>query len=108
MKNLIIGILSLTVIFAVISCSEDVNPKIRVQNERSDRIDVKIRTSENKSVDFTQIEGGKTTDYQSVSEGNIVAVAVTQNESISFLAEKSGYYTIVISSSKPLALNVDK
>ncbi|MHB8853302.1 MAG: hypothetical protein ACYC6P_08120 [Ignavibacteriaceae bacterium] len=72
------------------------------------KVNVNIRTSGNSKLSITNVEPGQTTEYQTVPEGNITAVAVIQNESVSFLAAKKTHYTIVISTGKPPSLNVDE
>ncbi|MHB8871923.1 MAG: hypothetical protein ACYC5G_05720 [Candidatus Doudnabacteria bacterium] len=67
-----------------------------------------IRTSGNSKLSINNVEPGQTTEYQTASEGNITAVAVIQNESVSFLATKNTHYTIVISTGKPPSLHVDE
>jgi hypothetical protein len=70
-------------------------------------VNVNIQTSGSNKFSINNIEPGQTTAYQTVSEGNITATAVIQNESVSFLASKNTQYTIVISTGKPPTVHVD-
>ncbi|MHB8581386.1 MAG: hypothetical protein ACYDA4_16195 [Ignavibacteriaceae bacterium] len=67
-----------------------------------------IRISGNSKLSINNIEPQQTTEYQTAPVGNITAVAVTQNESVSFLAAKNAHYTIVISTGKPPSVQVDE
>lgn len=107
MKKIMVGILFITITFIIVNCSNDPSPKIRVKNEGMDRVNVKIQTAVNTEFKINDVEPGQTSDYQSATEGNITAIAVSQNESISFVAEKDTRYTIVLSPSKPPTIQID-
>ncbi len=108
MKNISISILSLVFFLIINGCSHNTDPQFRIRNEQLNKVNVNIRTSGNSKLSITNVEPGQTTEYQTVPEGNITAVAVIQNESVSFLAAKKTHYTIVISTGKPPSLNVDE
>ncbi|MDP2364955.1 MAG: hypothetical protein Q8M94_14445, partial [Ignavibacteria bacterium] len=71
MKNLLISILSLVFIIAIISCSDDTDPKFRILNERSNKANVQIQTSGGNTININDVEPGQVTAYQSASVGNI-------------------------------------
>ena len=108
MKKIIISILSL--IFFVFSngCSHNTDPQIRIRNEQLNKVNVKIQISGSNKLSINDIVPGQITEYQTASEGNISAVNVIQNESVSFLAAKNTHYTIVISIGKPPSVQVDQ
>lgn len=108
MKNISICILSFVFFLIINGCSHNTNPQFRIRNEQLNKVKVNIRTSGNSNLSTNNIEPGQTTEYQTVPEGNITAVAITQNESVSFLAAKNTHYTIVISAGKPPSLKVDE
>ena len=108
MKNLFIGILSLLFFLIVNGCSHNKDPQFRIRNERLNKVNVNILTSGKSKLSINNIEPGQTTEYQTTSEGNITAVAVIQNESVSFLAAKNTHYAIVISADKQLSLKVNE
>ena len=108
MKKIFIGILSLVFFLIINGCSRNTDPQFRIRNEQSNKVNVKIQTSESNKFSINEVEPGQTTEYQSAPEGNITAVAVIQNESVSFIAAKNTKYTIVISAGKPPSLNVDQ
>jgi hypothetical protein len=108
MRNIFIGILSLVFFVFINGCSHNTNPQFRIQNEQTNKINVKVQTSEGNKMSIDNIEPGQTTDYQTASEGNITATAVIQNESVSFPAVKNTHYTIVISTGKPPTVQVDQ
>ena len=108
MKKLLYGILGLLFIVFINGCSRNVEPQLRISNKQSSKVSVKIQTSGSDKFILNEVEPGKTTEYQSVTQGNITATAVIQNESISFLAAKNTNYTIVVSAEQPLAMHVDK
>lgn len=108
MKKTMIGILSIAIFIIIISCSSDANPQIRIRNERAENVNVKIQTSVNNEFNFNDVEPGQTSEYQTVSEGNITATAILQNESLSFTTVKNTRYTIVISAGRTPSLQIDK
>ncbi|MBU2493077.1 MAG: hypothetical protein KJ571_10675 [Bacteroidetes bacterium] len=112
MKKIIVGILSLVFIITIIGCSEETDPKFRVQNERSDKANVQFQTSGGNTININEVAAGQTTEYQIVAEGNTIVTAVIQKESISpsitFFAEKDKRFTIVIQSGITPVLRVDQ
>ena len=108
MKNISICVLSLVFLLIINGCSRNTDPQFRIRNEQLNKVKVNIRTSGNSKLSINNVEPGQTTEYQTTSEGNITAVAVIQNESVSFLAAKNTHYTIVISAGKPPSLQVDE
>ena len=108
MKKTLVGILSFVFIVALFSCSTDTSPQIRVRNGRSDIVNVHIQSSGNNEFRINNVEPGETSGYQKISEGNITATAVIQNESISFIAAKNTNYTIVISLGKSPEIIIEK
>lgn len=108
MKKILYGILGLLFFVLINGCSRNVKPQLRISNKQSSIVSVKIQTSGSDKFIMNEVEPGKTTEYQAVTEGNITATAVMQNESISFLAAKSTHYTIVVSADQPLSMHIDK
>ena len=108
MKNILISILSLVVFIFINGCSHNTNPEFRIKNEQSNKVDMKIQTSDGSKYSINDVNTGQTTEYKTAPEGNITATAVIQNESVSFLAAKNTHYTIVISTGKPPSLQVDQ
>jgi hypothetical protein len=108
MKKIFIGILCL--VFFVINngCSHNTDPQFRIRNEQLSKVNVNIRTSLNSKLSINNIEPQQTTEYQTAPVGNITAVAVIENESVSFLAAKNTHYTILIRTGKPPSVNVDE
>lgn len=112
MKNILIGILSLAFIIAIIGCSDNINPKFRVHNERTTKANVQIQTSGGNTINLNDVQPGQATAFQSAAEGNITAKAVIQDESVSptitFYAIYDEQYTIVIQTTTPPTLRVDR
>jgi hypothetical protein len=107
-KKLFIGIISIIIFVSINGCSRNTDPQFRFRNEQSNKVDMKIQTSGGDKFSIIGIEPGRTTEYQSATEGNITTTAVIQNESVSFLAAKNTHYTIIISTGKPISLQIDK
>jgi hypothetical protein len=108
MKKTIVEIISISLLFIIISCSNDINPQFRVLNESAENVKVKIQTSDNKEFHINDVVRGQASEYQTASEGNITVTAIIQNESISFIATKNTRYTIVINTGKAPSLKIDK
>lgn len=106
MKKLFIGIITIAVLVALYSCSSNKDPQFRIKNEKADKISVNVQTTGSDKFSINDIGTGQTTAYQSASEGNITVTAISQNESVSFLAKKNIHYTIVISNGQPPLLRV--
>ncbi|MDP3682450.1 MAG: hypothetical protein Q8S01_00825 [Ignavibacteria bacterium] len=112
MKNVILGILSLAFIVVLAGCAKATDPKFRIHNERADKATVQIQTSGGNTININDVEAGQSTAFQTCAEGNIVATAVIQNESLSpkilFFAVMDTRYTIVILTGVVPALRVDR
>ena len=112
MKNILIGILSLAFIMTIISCSDDTDPIFRIHNEQLNKANVQLQTSGGSTININNVEPGQVTVYQSVSVGSITVTAVIQNESVSpttnFNAAYDEHYTIVIQTTNPPSLRVDR
>jgi hypothetical protein len=112
LKNTLIRILSFAFIIALTSCSDDPDPKFRIHNERLNKANVQLQTSGGNTININDVEPGQVTAYQSASIGNITVTAVIQNESVSptitFNAVVDENYTIVIQTTNPPSLRVDR
>jgi hypothetical protein len=108
MKKIFIGILGLLFFILINGCSRNTDSQFRIRNEQLNKVNVKIQTSASDKPIFDEVENGQVTAYQSVSEGNVTATNVSQNESVSFLVAKNTHYTIVISIGKPPSVQVDQ
>ena len=112
MKNVILRILSLAFIVVLAGCAKATDPQFRIHNERVEKANVQIQTSGGNTININDVEAGQATAFQTCAEGNIVATAVIQNESlspqISFFATKDTRYTIVIQAGVTPALRVDR
>lgn len=112
MRKIIVGILVLAFIAGLFSCSEESDPKFRVQNERTEKANVQIQTSGGNTININEVLAGQVTGYQKVAEGNSEVTAVIQKESVSpatsFFAEKDSRYTIVIRTGTTPSLYVEE
>lgn len=108
MKNIFIGLFSLVLVVLIYGCSSNSGTQVRVRNDRVDKVNLNVQVSGGNKFSINDVESGQTTEYQTITEGNITATAVIQNESISFLAEKNKHYTIIISANKPPSVQVDQ
>lgn len=112
MKNTLIRILSFAFIIALTSCSNDVDPKFQIHNERLNKANVQLQTTGGNTININDVEPGQVTVYQSASIGDITVTAVIQNESVSptitFNAVVDENYTIVIQTTNPPSLRVDR
>jgi len=108
MKKNIITILCLLLLIQWNGCSKTTDTQLRIKNEKMDKINMSIQTSARDKFNINDIEPGQTTTYQTVSEGNITVINITQNESVSFVAAKNSYYTIIIGTGKPPSVQLDK
>ncbi len=108
MKKIFIGILSLVFFVFINGCSRNTDPQFRIRNEQVNKVNMNIQTSGSNQISINNVKPGQTTAYQTVSEGNITATDVIQNESVSFLAAKNTHYTIIISTGKPPSVHVDQ
>jgi UDP-N-acetylglucosamine enolpyruvyl transferase len=107
MKKIFVCILGI-VCFAILSgCSRSTEPQIRVRNEQLNKVDIKIETSGKNQISMKGVEPGETTAYQKISEGSVIAAAIIQNESISFIAAKNTDYTILMKRDKPISVIVE-
>lgn len=107
MKKIFIGIAGLVLFLLFHGCSGNTEPRIRIKNEQSKKVEVKIQTPGSTKFTINEVEAEQTTEYEQVALGNITVTVVVQNESVSFLAMKSTQYTIIISEDKPPELHID-
>jgi len=112
MKNILVGFLILVFLIAIVSCSDEKDPKFRIHNERSTKANVQVQTSGGNTININDVEAGQTTAYQTAAQGNVTATAVIQNESVSptakFFAAKDARYSIVIQTGNPPSLRVNR
>ncbi len=108
-KNILkfFGVLFLVITF--IACSSE-PPSFRVKNERTNKVNVQIKTVNN-TINLNDVQPGTATNYQEVAEGKVEITAGIQNEVIvptaSFNAEKDNNYTIVIVNTTPPTIRID-
>lgn len=108
MKKILLSLLGTLIFLFINGCSKNTEPQFRISNEHIEKVNVKIETAAGHKFTISDVEPGKTTNYQTVSVGNLTITSVDQNESISFLAAKNSNYTIVISTGKPPSLRLDQ
>jgi len=112
MKRLLIGILSMTTIVFLSACSDEADPQFRIRNERLDKANLQIQTSGGNTINLNDVQPGQTTAFQSAAEGNIVATAVIQNESVSptvtFFGRKDTHSTVVVQTGNPPFLRIEQ
>jgi hypothetical protein len=112
MKNLLVVILSVIILFGLISCSDDTNPNIRIRNERGDKANVQLKTTGGNTININDVIGQQTTEYRTVAEGNVAVTAVIQNmpitPSATFFAAMNTRYTIVILSGVTPTLRIEE
>lgn len=112
MKNLILGLVGLIFLLGIVSCADEVNPNIRIRNERTDKVNVQLQTTGGNTININDVIAGKTTEYRTVAEGNVTVTAVIQNVSASpsatFFAAKDTRYTIVILAGNNPSLRVEE
>lgn len=112
MKKLLVSIITTLFLLSMVSCSDEVNPQFRIRNERSTKANVQVQTTGGNTININDVEEAETTAYQSAAEGNIVATAGIQNETVSptitFFAAKDVRYTIVIRTGTTPSLRIDR
>jgi len=108
MKKICISFLCV-LFFVVIwnGCSSNNETQLRIKNDKMTKVNMDIHTAIGNKYSINEIEAGQMTAYQTVSEGNITAINVSQNESVSFIAAKNTHYTVIISAGKPPSVQVD-
>ena len=111
MKKVLVTIITTLFLLTIVGCSDEVNPKFRIRNERSTKANVQVQTTGGNTININDVEEAETTEYQSAAEGNIAATAVIQNETVSptinFFASKDIRYTIVIQTGTTPSLRID-
>ena len=112
MKKILTGIICLTFLFALVSCSEGADPNFRIRNDRADKANVQIQTSGGNTINLNDVINGTVTEYKGATKGNITVTAVIQNEAVSptvtFFAENDESYTVVILAGTIPTLRVDE
>ena len=93
------------------ACSDDVDPRFRVRNDRGSKVNMQIKTSGGNTININDVEAAVLTDYHYAAPGTIEATAVIQNESVSpaigFVAFADESYTIVVVNSTPPTLSIE-
>jgi hypothetical protein len=108
MKKILFSLLGIMIFLFINGCSKNTEPQFRISNKHVEKVNVKIETASGHKFTINDVEPGTTTNYQTVSVGNITVTSVDQNESISFLTAKSSNYTIIISTGKPPSMRLDQ
>ncbi len=104
---------ALTLLMAVMTgCSSDeVDPMVRVVNQRATKANVQLQTSGGNTININDIDGGSTSPQQTLGAGTVTATAVIKSESVSptvtFRAEKDHTYTIHIRTGTTPVLQVE-
>jgi len=110
MKNTMMFIVAAIFVLSWVGCTSE-DPQIRIRNERVDKANIQLQTTGGNTININDVSTGQTTGYQTVAEGNVVATAVIQNESVSptatFNAEMDSRYTVVILAANPPAIRID-
>jgi hypothetical protein len=111
MKKIIVSILCLIFLVGIVSCSDDVEPNIRIRNDRINKANIQLQTTGGNTININDITTNQTTAYQSIASGNVNVTAVIQNESVSpkvsFYAAKDESYTVVIVNGNVPTLRVE-
>lgn len=112
MKKIMFGIFSVLFLITITGCGTEADPEFRVTNQRPDKANVQIKTSDGNTININDVLQGQLTAYQSTKEGNIVVTAVIQNEpitpTITFTARNDESYTIVIVTGNTPTLRIDQ
>ena len=86
------------------------SPKVRVQNQNSQVVDVALKPPSGSTININDISGDNETSYVEVPssdyEVDVNIENITPNITTHFRADEDGSYTIVVSSTVPLAVNI--
>jgi hypothetical protein len=107
-------VLSLCVVMlcaGLLGCSSD-PPSVRVQNERTQKVNVQFKIGNYNTTNINDVEGGTVSAYRDVNEGVCVATATIQSENeaptASINMSNDNNYTIVIVNSTPPTMRIDE
>jgi hypothetical protein len=110
MKRILSILVLSAIVFLNIACSEE-PPSVRVKNERTTKVNVQIKQSNDNTININDVAGGTVSGYRDITEGACTATAVIQNEtespSVTFTAANDYNYTVVIVNGTPPTLRID-
>ena len=111
MKRILLVLLGVGFLAYLLGCSTSATPpQFRVHNLRLTKANLQIQTSGGNTVNMNGIAHDSITAYQGASQGQIMATATIQNETVSpstsFNAANGGSYTIVVDTTTPPTLKV--
>ncbi len=107
MKRIIIFI---AVIFvSIVACSKEL-PRVRVQNQHSQVVDVALKPPSGSTININDVSGSSQTSYIEVPPSNYEVDVNIENISSKitthFLAEEDKSYTIVVENTSPPVVKV--
>ena len=106
MRKIIIAAIALITIAA---CTPE-SPRVRVQNQNSQVVDVALKPPSGSTININDISGGNETSYIQVPSSNyevdVNVENITPNITTHFRADEDGSYTIVVSNTVSPAVNI--
>ena len=106
MRKIMIAAIALITIAA---CTPE-SPKVRVQNQNSQVVDVALKPPSGSTININDVSGGNETSYIEVPSSNyevdVNVENISPNITTHFRADEEGNYTIVVSNTVPPSVNV--
>jgi len=101
--------LAALILIGFVACSPE-SPRVRVQNQNSQVIDVALKPPSGSTININDVSGGNETSYIEVPTSNyevdVNVENVSPNVTTHFQAEEDGSYTIIVSNSTPPTVNI--
>lgn len=111
MKQYIPSLLTALLVSVLFTACSEESPSLRVRNDRQTKANMQIKPAAGNTININDVQGGQTTGYISISEGNYVVTATIQSESVSpeigITAKNDMNYTVVVANTAPPTLRVE-
>lgn len=111
MKQYIPSLLTALLVSVLFTACSEESPSLRVRNDRQTKANMQIKPAAGNTMNINDVQGGQTTGYISISEGNYVVTATIQSESVSpeigVTAKNDMNYTVVVANTTPPTLRVE-
>ena len=109
MKQLRILSAALLLVLVAAACSEE-DPSIRVRNDFDKKANVQLKPAAGNTININDVEGGTTSVFHDVQEGEWTATAsissVSESPEKTFRTENDMNYTVVIINAQPPTMEI--
>jgi|CXWK01.1.fsa_nt_gi hypothetical protein len=107
MKKLVLS--AIIILSTIVACTPE-SPRVQVQNNSSQVVDVALKPPSGSTININDVSGGNKTSYIEVPSSNyevdVNVENVTPSATTHFRVDEDGNYTIVVSNTTPPTISI--